>query len=89
LKVDILKGGSAVDAAIAVNAALGLMEPTEVCIGGDLFAIVWDSKTKKLYGLSLGRSPKALTLDYFKKTILNIPASGPLQFQFRLCRWMV
>lgn len=74
------KGGSAVDAAIAVNAALGLMEPTGSGIGGDLFAIVWDAKTKKLHGLNAsGRSPKALTLDYFNKNnITHIPANGPL-----------
>jgi gamma-glutamyltranspeptidase/glutathione hydrolase len=79
--IDILKkGGTAVDAAIAVNAALGLMEPTGSGIGGDLFAIVWDAKTKKLHGLNAsGRSPKALTLDYFtKNNIKHIPASGPL-----------
>jgi gamma-glutamyltranspeptidase/glutathione hydrolase len=79
--IDILKkGGTAVDAAIAVNAALGLMEPTGSGIGGDLFAIVWDAKTKKLYGLNAsGRSPKSLTLDYFtKNNIKHIPASGPL-----------
>lgn len=79
--IDILKkGGTAVDAAIAVNAALGLMEPTGSGIGGDLFAIVWDAKTKKLYGLNAsGRSPKALTLEYFtKNNITHIPASGPL-----------
>jgi len=79
--IDILKkGGSAVDAAIAVNAALGLMEPTGSGVGGDLFAIVWDAKTKKLYGLNAsGRSPKNLTLDYFKKNNLTrIPSSGPL-----------
>src|ERR1700733_5353183 len=51
LAIDILKkGGSAVDAAIAANAAIGLMEPVLNGIGGDLFAIVWDPKTKKLYG---------------------------------------
>ena len=79
--VDILKrGGTAVDAAIAVNACLGLMEPTGCGIGGDLFAIVWDSRTKKLYGLNAsGRSPKSLTLDYFKSNgFTAIPAFGAL-----------
>jgi gamma-glutamyltranspeptidase/glutathione hydrolase len=53
------EGGTAVDAAIAVNAALGLMEPTGSGVGGDLFAIVWDAKTEKLYGLNAsGRSPR-------------------------------
>jgi len=67
--LDVLKkGGNAIDAAIAANAALGLMEPTGCGIGGDLFAIVWDGKSKKLYGLNAsGRSPQALTLDYFEK----------------------
>src|SRR4051794_14699330 len=51
--IDILKqGGSAVDAAIACDAALGLMEPTGSGMGGDIFAIVWDAKTKKLSGLN-------------------------------------
>lgn len=66
--IEILRaGGSAVDAAIAVNACLGLMEPTANGIGGDLFAIVWDPKTKKLHGLNAcGRSPLALTADQVK-----------------------
>ena len=57
--LEVLKaGGSAVDAAIAANSCLGLMEPTANGIGGDLFAIVWDPKSKKLYGLNAcGRSP--------------------------------
>ena len=81
IAIDILKsGGSAVDAAIAANAALGLMEPTGCGIGGDLFAIVWDSKTQKLHGLNAsGRSPQALTLDHFKEQGLKtVPPYGPL-----------
>lgn len=79
--LDILKkGGNAVDAAIAANAVLGLVEPTGNGIGGDLFAIVWDASTQKLYGLNAsGRSPKSLTLEYFKKEGYDrIPAYGPL-----------
>jgi len=77
----ILKqGGSAVDAAIAVNVALGLMEPTGNGIGGDLFAIVWDAKTKKLYGLNAsGPAPKKLSLEYFQNNNLSeYPEFGPL-----------
>ena len=79
--IDILKkGGNAIDAAIAANAAIGLMEPTGNGIGGDLFAIIWIEKDKKLYGLNAsGRSPKNLTIDYFKQNnITQIPAYGPL-----------
>ena len=79
--LDVLKkGGTAVDAAIAANAALGLMEPVSNGVGGDLFAIVWDAKTKKLYGYNgSGRSPKALTLQYFlDQGLKEIPALGPL-----------
>ena len=63
--VDVLKrGGSAVDAAIAMNAALGFLEPISCGIGGDLFALVWDAKTGRLYGLNgSGRAPRALTAD--------------------------
>ncbi|MEB1528492.1 gamma-glutamyltransferase [Xanthomonas sp. WHRI 7945] len=73
-------GGSAVDAAIAANAALGLMEPTGNGVGGDLFAIVWDPKTRKLYGYNgSGRSPKSLTLAEFQRRGLkDIPPTGPL-----------
>jgi gamma-glutamyltranspeptidase/glutathione hydrolase len=79
--LDVLKkGGSAVDAAIAANAALGLMEPVSNGVGGDLFAIVWDAKTKKLYGYNgSGRSPKSLSLQYFiDHGLREIPALGPL-----------
>jgi gamma-glutamyltranspeptidase/glutathione hydrolase len=79
--LDILRqGGNAIDAAIAANAMLGLVEPTGSGIGGDLFAIVWDAKTQKLYGLNAsGRSPKSLTLEHFKLQGLDsIPAYGPL-----------
>lgn len=79
--LDILKqGGNAIDAAIAANAMLGLVEPTGNGIGGDLFAIVWSAEDKQLYGLNAsGRSPKSLTLDYFKQQGMSkIPAYGPL-----------
>ena len=79
--LDILKqGGTAIDAAIAANIALGLMEPTGNGIGGDLFAIVWDAKTRKLYGLNAsGPAPKNISIDYFNSKGLNkIPSYGPL-----------
>jgi gamma-glutamyltranspeptidase/glutathione hydrolase len=61
------KGGSAVDAAIAVNAALGFLEPISCGIGGDLFALVWDAKSGRLHGLNAsGRAPAALTADKVK-----------------------
>ncbi len=79
--LDILKQeGTAIDAAIAANAALGLMEPTGCGIGGDLFAIVWDAESKNLYGINgSGRSPRLLTIDYFLSNQMDqIPSSGPL-----------
>jgi gamma-glutamyltranspeptidase/glutathione hydrolase len=79
--IDVLKsGGNAIDAAIAANATLGLMEPTGNGIGGDLFAIVWDAENQKLHGLNAsGRSPKSLKLEYFKEhDYESIPALGPL-----------
>jgi gamma-glutamyltranspeptidase/glutathione hydrolase len=81
IALDVMReGGNAVDAAIAANAALGLMEPTGCGIGGDLFAIVWDAATGKLYGLNAsGRSPRALTREHFIEQGLDrIPPYGPL-----------
>ncbi len=81
IALDILKrGGSAIDAAIAANAALGLMEPTGNGIGGDLYAIVWSARDQKLYGLNAsGKSPRGLTMEEFKKRKLtSIPLYGPL-----------
>jgi len=79
--LDIMKaGGSAVDAAIAANAVLGLVEPTGNGVGGDLFAIVWDAASRRLYGLNAsGRSPKSLTIDEFRRRgLTQVPAYGPL-----------
>lgn len=83
--LDILKrGGTAVDAAIAANATLGLMEPTGNGVGGDIFAIVWDAKTQKLYGLNgSGRSPKSLGFEQMQAELKKvgsktIPPRGPL-----------
>jgi gamma-glutamyltranspeptidase/glutathione hydrolase len=79
--LDVLKqGGSAADAAIAANAVLALVEPVSSGPGGDLFAIVWDAKTRKLYGLNAsGRSPRSLTLEEFQRRGLKkVPSLGPL-----------
>jgi gamma-glutamyltranspeptidase/glutathione hydrolase len=83
--LDVMRrGGNAVDAAIAANAALGLMEPTGNGIGGDLFAIVWIQKEQRLYGLNAsGRSPKSLSYEQLKAELAKqnrelIPSLGPL-----------
>ncbi len=85
IALDVLKrGGTAVDAAIAANAAMGLMEPTGNGVGGDLFAIVWDAKTGKLHGYNgSGRSPQSLTLAKLREELRKIdsktiPPRGPL-----------
>src|SRR5689334_21949513 len=86
--IEILKkGGTAIDAAIAANAVLGVVDPEMCGIGGDLFAIVYDAKTKKLYGLNAsGRSPYSLTLDEFKKRgLTSIPVYGPLSVSVPGC----
>jgi gamma-glutamyltranspeptidase/glutathione hydrolase len=81
------QGGNAIDAAIATNAALGVVEPMSCGLGGDLFAIVWDSKSKRLYGLNAsGRSPYAATREFFlRQEMKNIPGSGPLSWSVPGC----
>jgi gamma-glutamyltranspeptidase / glutathione hydrolase len=79
--LDILKrGGNAIDAAIAADALLGVIEPTGSGVGGDLFAIIWSAEKGKLYGLNAsGKSPRSLKLEYFKENGYEfIPSYGPL-----------
>lgn len=80
IAIDILKqGGSAVDAAIAANAALGLMEPTGNGIGGDLFAMVWDPETEQLYGYNgSGRSPAGRDLPAMLRSIESMKSKEQL-----------
>ena len=80
IAIDVLKaGGSAVDASIAANAALGLMEPTGNGIGGDLFAIVLDPASKQLYGYNgSGRSPKGRSYAQLTDAIAKMKALGKL-----------
>src|SRR4051794_28175106 len=81
------QGGNAVDAAIAANAVLGVVEPMSCGLGGDLFAIVWDAKTQKLYGLNAsGRAPYAANLEAFAaRGLKEIPAHGPLSWSVPGC----
>ena len=86
--IDTLKrGGNAIDAAIAVNATLGVVEPMSCGLGGDLFAIVWDAKSERLYGLNgSGRSPYSLTREAFAKRELDrIPLRGVLPWSVPGC----
>src|SRR5213592_538926 len=72
------RGGNAVDAAIATNAMMGVVEPMMNGIGGDLFAIIYDAKANKLYGLNAsGWAPKALTIEFLQKQgIRSMPQQG-------------
>ncbi len=86
--LDVLKrGGNAVDAAIAANAVIGVVEPMSCGIGGDLFVLYWDAKTKKLYGLNgSGRSPHKISREVFAKNGLKqIPDEGPLSWSAPGC----
>ena len=80
-------GGNAVDAAIAANAVLGVVEPMSCGMGGDLFAIVWIAKTHKLSGLNAsGRAPYAATIALFRDRGLKmIPTDGPLSWSVPGC----
>src|SRR4051812_30713461 len=81
------QGGNAIDAAIAANAVLGVVEPMSCGLGGDLFAIVWDARSHKLYGLNAsGRAPAAATLEAFaQRNLKEIPAHGPLSWSVPGC----
>src|SRR5215467_7867062 len=72
------QGGSAMDAAIAANATLGVLEPMMNGIGGDLFLIYWDAKTGKLYGLNAsGWAPRKLSIDFLaSQGITSMPRDG-------------
>ena len=83
--LEVLKsGGNAADAAIAVNAMLGVVEPMSCGIGGDLFVIYWDAKTQKLYGLNAsGRSPYNINRQTLTdKWLAQIPSHRPLAWSF-------
>src|SRR5262245_24708415 len=80
-------GGNAIDAAVAAGAMIGLTEPMSCGIGGDLFAIVWDAKSQKLYGLNAsGRSPYRATRELFaQRGLKEIPTYGPLSWSVPGC----
>ncbi|VTS05740.1 gamma-glutamyltransferase [Tuwongella immobilis] len=81
------RGGNAIDAAIAVNAMLGVVEPMSCGIGGDLFAIVWDAKTGTLHGLNAsGAAPQLATMQAFRdRKLSEIPTLGPLSWSVPGC----
>ncbi|QDT54590.1 Putative gamma-glutamyltransferase YwrD [Caulifigura coniformis] len=86
--VEVLRnGGTAADAAIAVNAMLGVVEPMSCGIGGDMFVLYWDAKTKTLHGLNAsGRAPEAISRDVFTSSQLTeIPKDGPLTWTVPGC----
>lgn len=80
IAIDLLKaGGTAADAAIGANAALGLMEPTGCGIGGDLFVIIWSAQEQRLYGLNAsGRALMGQTREKLRAKVERIPSEGPL-----------
>jgi gamma-glutamyltranspeptidase/glutathione hydrolase len=86
--LDVLKaGGNAIDAAIATNAMLSVVEPMSCGIGGDLFVLYWDNRTQKLYGLNAsGRSPANLNVAVVRdKGLSQIPLTGPLSWSVPGC----
>ena len=88
--IDILKsGGNAIDAAVAVNAVLGLVEPHMNGVGGDLFAIVWDNDTQQLYGLNAtGRSPYEINRQVFVRGRCRARSTDGTSYSHGSGRWV-